>query len=138
MDSPSSQKLSESEFGSAEKDSLSAGNGSLRLVFTSPNNCTTRDTEYTTEEAQRVADEGTLTALFGKQHLNIIFVGHVDSGKSTMAGNLLFITGMVSKRTLERYETEAKELGRESWYLSWALDSTTQERSKASFRGRMA
>jgi len=36
----------------------------------------------------------------------------------------------VDKRTLEKYEREAKEAGRESWYLSWALDSTTQERSK--------
>ena len=34
------------------------------------------------------------------------------------------------KRTLEKYEKEAKEAGRESWYLSWALDSTPQERSK--------
>lgn len=47
-----------------------------------------------------------------------------------MGGNLLFITGMVDKRTMEKYEREAKEAGRESWYLSWALDSTPQERSK--------
>lgn len=37
---------------------------------------------------------------------------------------------MVDKRTMEKYEREAKEAGRETWYLSWALDSTTQERSK--------
>jgi peptide chain release factor subunit 3 len=65
-----------------------------------------------------------------KEHLNIVFVGHVDAGKSTFGGNLLFITGMVDKRTMEKYEREAKEAGRESWYLSWALDSTTQERAK--------
>ena len=47
-----------------------------------------------------------------------------------MGGNLLFITGMVDKRTMEKYEKEAKEAGRESWYLSWALDSTPQERLK--------
>lgn len=47
-----------------------------------------------------------------------------------MGGNLLYITGMVDKRTMERYEREAKEAGRESWYLSWALDSTPQERAK--------
>jgi peptide chain release factor subunit 3 len=62
--------------------------------------------------------------------LNIVFIGHVDAGKSTMGGNLLFITGMVDKRTMEKYEREAKEAGRESWYLSWALDSTPQERAK--------
>lgn len=65
-----------------------------------------------------------------KEHLNIVFVGHVDAGKSTMGGNLLYITGMVDKRTMEKYEKEAKEAGRESWYLSWALDSTPQERAK--------
>lgn len=65
-----------------------------------------------------------------KEHLNIVFIGHVDAGKSTMGGNLLFITGMVDKRTMEKYERDAKEAGRESWYLSWALDSTPQERNK--------
>lgn len=47
-----------------------------------------------------------------------------------MGGNILFLTGMVDKRTMEKYEKEAKDAGRESWYLSWALDSTPQERSK--------
>ena len=47
-----------------------------------------------------------------------------------MGGNLLFLSGMVDKRTMEKYEREAKEAGRESWYLSWALDSTPQERAK--------
>jgi len=65
-----------------------------------------------------------------KEHLNIVFIGHVDAGKSTLGGNLLFLTGMVDKRTMEKYEREAKDAGRESWYLSWALDSTPQERSK--------
>lgn len=65
-----------------------------------------------------------------KEHLNIVFVGHVDAGKSTMGGNLLFITGTVDKRTMEKYEKEAKDAGRETWYLSWALDSTPQERLK--------
>ncbi|SJX65169.1 probable SUP35-eukaryotic peptide chain release factor GTP-binding subunit [Sporisorium reilianum f. sp. reilianum] len=87
-------------------------------------------------EASKVTDEETLKDLFGensdalKSHLNIVFIGHVDAGKSTMGGNLLFLTGMVDKRTMEKYEREAKEAGRESWYLSWALDSTAQEREK--------
>lgn len=65
-----------------------------------------------------------------KPHINIVFIGHVDAGKSTMGGNILFLCGMVDKRTMEKYEKEAKEAGRESWYLSWALDSTSQEREK--------
>lgn len=65
-----------------------------------------------------------------KEHLNIVFIGHVDAGKSTTGGNLLYLCGTVDKRTMEKYEKEAKEAGRESWYLSWALDSTPQERAK--------
>jgi peptide chain release factor subunit 3 len=42
----------------------------------------------------------------------------------------LYLTGQVDKRTLEKYEREAKELNRESWFLSWALDTNPEERSK--------
>jgi peptide chain release factor subunit 3 len=90
------------------------------------------DTSAIAQEVKAAADQQVLEDLFGtiKEHLNIVFIGHVDAGKSTMGGNLLFLTGMVDKRTMEKYEREAKEAGRESWYLSWALDSTPQERSK--------
>lgn len=50
-----------------------------------------------------------------------------------MGGNILYLTGMVDKRTLEKYEKEAKEQGRESWYLSWALDLNAEERAKVRF-----
>ena len=73
-----------------------------------------------------------------KPHVNIVFIGHVDAGKSTMGGNILYLCGMVDKRTLEKYEREAKEAGRESWYLSWALDSTSQEREKVRTSSRTA
>lgn len=94
------------------------------------------DAQKILEEASKVTDEETLRDLFGdkvddlKSHLNIVFVGHVDAGKSTMGGQILHLTGMVDKRTLEKYEKEAKDAGRETWYLSWALDSTPQERAK--------
>ncbi|KAG8758726.1 translation termination factor GTPase eRF3 [Serendipita sp. 396] len=92
------------------------------------------------KEQAAVADDETLKELYGaeedvvdtnvKMHLNVVFTGHVDAGKSTLGGQILVLTGMVDKRTLEKYERDAKEAGRESWYLSWALDSTPQEREK--------
>ncbi|KAH9853652.1 eukaryotic polypeptide chain release factor 3, partial [Lenzites betulinus] len=90
------------------------------------------DTTAVALDVKAAADEETLKDLFGhtKQHLNIVFIGHVDAGKSTMGGNILYLSGMVDKRTMEKYEREAKEAGRDSWYLSWALDSTPQERAK--------
>ncbi|KAI9190494.1 translation termination factor GTPase eRF3 [Blastocladiella emersonii ATCC 22665] len=78
-------------------------------------------------EEQALADEFFQSQ---KEHLNIVFIGHVDAGKSTMGGHILFLTGMVDKRTMEKYEKEAKEAGRESWYLSWALDTNKEERAK--------
>ena len=38
----------------------------------------------------------------------------------------MYLTGMVDKRTLEKYEKEAREKNRESWYLSWALDTNLE------------
>merc|ERR1712176_1728858 len=38
--------------------------------------------------------------------VNIVFIGHVDAGKSTMSGQILKLTGMVDQRTLEKYERE--------------------------------
>jgi peptide chain release factor subunit 3 len=40
------------------------------------------------------------------------------------------LTGMVDKRTLEKYEREAREKSRESWYLSWALDTNQEGKSR--------
>jgi peptide chain release factor subunit 3 len=65
-----------------------------------------------------------------KEHVNVVFIGHVDAGKSTIGGQIMNLTGMVDKRTLEKYEREAKEKSRETWYLSWALDTNEEEREK--------
>ena len=63
-------------------------------------------------------------------NLSLIFIGHVDAGKSTVCGHIMYKTGNIDKRTLDKYEKEAKEKGRESWYLSWALDTNIEERDK--------
>lgn len=61
---------------------------------------------------------------------NVVLVGHVDSGKSTISGHLLYLGGIVDQRTLEKFEREAKALGRESWKFAWALDTSDEERAK--------
>ncbi|VDP10478.1 unnamed protein product [Soboliphyme baturini] len=65
-----------------------------------------------------------------KEYVNVIFIGHVDAGKSTIGGQIMYLTGQIDKRTLEKYCREAKEMNRESWYLSWALDTNIEEREK--------
>lgn len=66
----------------------------------------------------------------GKKHANLVFIGHVDAGKSTISGHILYLTGNVDERTMEKFEREAKAQNRESWKYAWALDTTDQERAK--------
>ncbi|ESS29882.1 putative elongation factor Tu [Toxoplasma gondii RUB] len=65
-----------------------------------------------------------------RPHLNIVFIGHVDAGKSTTCGNILYLTGGVDERTIEKYEKEAKEKNRESWFLAFVMDTNEEERQK--------
>lgn len=53
-----------------------------------------------------------------------------DAGKSTISGQVLLKTGHVDKRLVEKYEREAKEKNRESWYLAYILDTNEEERAK--------
>ena len=65
-----------------------------------------------------------------REHMNVVFIGHVDAGKSTTAGQILFLTGGVDDRTIEKYEREAKEKNRESWYMAYIMDTNEEERAK--------
>lgn len=65
-----------------------------------------------------------------REHLNLVFIGHVDAGKSTLSGNILYLTDNVDKRTIEKYEAEAKERNRESWFLAFIMDTNEEERAK--------
>jgi peptide chain release factor subunit 3 len=65
-----------------------------------------------------------------REHLNVIHIGHVDSGKSTLSGSILYHTGQIDQRTIEKFEREAKQRGRESWWLAFILDTTEEERNK--------
>mgnify|MGYP001105645209 CR=1 FL=1 len=65
-----------------------------------------------------------------REHVNIVFIGHVDAGKSSMSGQILLTTGQVDKRTVERYQKEAREKKGESWYLAYILDTSDEERAR--------
>jgi peptide chain release factor subunit 3 len=88
-----------------------------------------RDADAVIKEQEEL-DESIIQDMYGKEHVNIVFIGHVDAGKSTLGGNILYLTGNVDERTMEKYEKEAREAGRESWYLSWALDTNKEERKR--------
>uniref|UniRef100_A0A8I3Q353 Tr-type G domain-containing protein n=5 Tax=Boreoeutheria TaxID=1437010 RepID=A0A8I3Q353_CANLF len=52
-----------------------------------------------------------------KTHINIVVIGHVDSGKSTTTGHLIYKCGGIDKRTIEKFEKEAAEMGKGSFNL---------------------
>lgn len=58
-----------------------------------------------------------------RAHMNIVFIGHVDAGKSTLSGSILYLMGKVDARTIERFEREAKQRNRESWFLAFIMVS---------------
>ncbi|EED21167.1 translation release factor eRF3, putative [Talaromyces stipitatus ATCC 10500] len=91
-----------------------------------------RDADAVAREQKADVDEATLKEIYGekREHVNLVFIGHVDAGKSTLGGSILYATGMVDERTMEKYKRDAKDAGRETWYLSWALDLTNEERAK--------
>ena len=90
----------------------------------------TREIDAVAKEQVADVDEEILEEIYGKEHVNLIFIGHVDAGKSTLGGSILYATGMVDERTMDKYKKEAKDAGRETWYLSWALDINKEERAK--------
>jgi len=65
-----------------------------------------------------------------KIHINIVVIGHVDSGKSTTTGHLIYKCGGIDKRTIEKFEKEAQEMGKGSFKYAWVLDKLKAERER--------
>eukprot|EP01084_Bolivina_argentea_P062802 114794_1 len=65
-----------------------------------------------------------------KIHCNLVVIGHVDSGKSTSTGHLIYKCGGIDKRAIEKFEKEAAELGKSSFKYAWVLDKLKAERER--------
>ncbi|XP_006307730.2 elongation factor 1-alpha 1 [Capsella rubella] len=65
-----------------------------------------------------------------KFHINIVVIGHVDSGKSTTTGHLIYKLGGIDKRVIERFEKEAAEMNKRSFKYAWVLDKLKAERER--------
>eukprot|EP00201_Polytomella_parva_P009734 CAMPEP_0175059432 /NCGR_PEP_ID=MMETSP0052_2-20121109/12430_1 /TAXON_ID=51329 ORGANISM="Polytomella parva, Strain SAG 63-3" /NCGR_SAMPLE_ID=MMETSP0052_2 /ASSEMBLY_ACC=CAM_ASM_000194 /LENGTH=84 /DNA_ID=CAMNT_0016324983 /DNA_START=64 /DNA_END=315 /DNA_ORIENTATION=+ len=66
----------------------------------------------------------------GKPHLSIVICGHVDSGKSTTTGRLLFELGGIPERELEKLKEEASALGKSSFAFAFYMDRAKEERER--------
>ena len=65
-----------------------------------------------------------------KIHINLVVIGHVDAGKSTATGHLIYKCGGIDKRTIEKFEKEAAEMGKASFKYAWVLDKLKAERER--------
>ncbi len=65
-----------------------------------------------------------------KEHMNLVIIGHIDNGKSTLMGHLLISAGAVSEREAREMEQLAKDLERESWKFAYFFDRLQEERKR--------
>jgi elongation factor 1 alpha-like protein len=65
-----------------------------------------------------------------KPTINFVVIGHVDAGKSTLMGRLLYDSGAVDPKIIKKYEEESKLKGKGSFALAWVLDQTEEERRR--------
>ena len=66
----------------------------------------------------------------GKQHMSIVICGHVDAGKSTTTGRLIFELGGISEREVEKLKAEAEKLGKSSFAFAFYMDRQKEERER--------
>jgi len=84
----------------------------------------TPDVEETVIQTKQVAQED------DREPISLVFIGHVDAGKSTLAGNILFQMNEVDERTMQKYKEAAEKLGRASWVYAFVIDTNEEERAK--------
>lgn len=65
-----------------------------------------------------------------KPHLNLVIMGHVDHGKSTTTGHLLYANGSIDERTIKAFEAEAAKMGKGTFKYAWVLDNLKEERER--------
>ncbi len=65
-----------------------------------------------------------------KEHLNLVVIGHVDHGKSTLVGHMLLKLGALDPKLVKEVEEEAKKRGKESEKYAWFLDRLKEERDR--------
>ena len=65
-----------------------------------------------------------------KEHINLAFIGHVDHGKSTTVGRLLFDSGTIDEQTMRKLKDKAAELGKSGFEFAYVMDNLKEERER--------
>ncbi len=65
-----------------------------------------------------------------KPHMNLAVIGHIDHGKSTTVGRMMFETGAVPAHIIEGYRKEAESKGKATFEFAWVMDNLKEERER--------
>lgn len=114
-----------------EDEGVTSGSEDERDVSTPPpHGGSVRTPNRRLKERQRKMDKYAERTKEAKNVVNLVVVGHVDSGKSTLMGHLLYKTGNVTKKAMHKFEQDSKKAGKASFAYAWVLDETEDERSR--------
>jgi peptide chain release factor subunit 3 len=78
----------------------------------------------------KVDEEEIVQVETAKEPCSMVFIGHVDAGKSTISGQIMLQMGCIDERTIAKYKQEAKDKGRDSWWLAYVMDVGEEEKAK--------
>ena len=65
-----------------------------------------------------------------KEHINLVFIGHVDHGKSTTVGRLLFDAGNIDEQTMRKLKEKAEQLGKKGFEFAFVMDNLKEEQER--------
>jgi len=90
-----------------------------------------KDDKSTDKTSRRRKSKGRkATSSRTKPHLNLVFIGHVDHGKSTLIGRTLYKTGEIPDHVIEECKKEAEKKGKRRFAYAWVMDQIEEERDR--------
>lgn len=89
-----------------------------------------QDLETLKRQALQTTKEYNEFAKSSRPRVNLVVVGHVDAGKSTLVGHLLYKLGQINNKQMHRFEVDSQRSGKASFKFAWAMDETAEERAR--------
>ncbi|PAA94187.1 hypothetical protein BOX15_Mlig010388g2, partial [Macrostomum lignano] len=122
----STKQQQQQQAASSASNSRSASPAPPRKNGADPDSAGGDSTEASATEAYKRYCAG----LGDRAMINLVIIGHVDAGKSTLIGHLLYLLGAVSQKVIHRYEQECRKAGKPSFQFAWVLDESEEERQR--------
>ncbi|PAA66624.1 hypothetical protein BOX15_Mlig033509g1, partial [Macrostomum lignano] len=128
----STKQQQQQQAASSASNSRSASPAPPRKNGADPDSAGGDSTEASAASAAAAAEayKRYCAGLGDRAMINLVIIGHVDAGKSTLIGHLLYLLGAVSQKVIHRYEQECRKAGKPSFQFAWVLDESEEERQR--------